>query len=77
LDIKAFELQTSVSGVQGESLTPYPRKQVQCELDYRNHGESILVFPNLKSITVSLDLGGPGGGSWLVESERRMELVNV
>jgi hypothetical protein len=77
LDIEAFELQTSASGFQGESPTPPPRKQVQSELDYRNHGESILVLPDLKSTTVSLDPGGPGGGPWLVESERRMELVNA
>jgi trafficking protein particle complex subunit 10 len=77
LDIKAFELQTSASGFQGESPTPPPRKQVQSELDCRNHGESILVLPDLKSTTVSLDPGGPGGGPWLVESERRIELVNA
>jgi hypothetical protein len=77
LDIKAFELQASTSGVQEDSTAPPPRKQVQSELDYRNHGESILVLPDLKTTTVSLDPGGPGGGSWLVESERRVELANV
>jgi hypothetical protein len=75
LDVKAFELQTST---QRKSRThSAPRKQVESELDYRNHGESILVLPDLKSTTVSLDPGGPGGGSWLVESERRVELANA
>ncbi|KAI9877272.1 MAG: hypothetical protein M1830_004355 [Pleopsidium flavum] len=41
-----------------------------CETDYRNQGDTILVLPNLKSSTVSLD---PGGSAWLVESERRVE----
>jgi len=81
LDVKAFEVQTSTPaptsglGVKQESANfPPARKQVQSELDYRNHGESVLVLPDLKSTTVSLDPGGPGGGSWLVESERRVEM---
>ncbi|KAJ5135657.1 uncharacterized protein N7515_004935 [Penicillium bovifimosum] len=55
------------------------RRSVPCEVDYRNHGESVLVLPDLKKTTVSLSAAGgshaPGGGSWLVDSERRAEEV--
>jgi len=44
-----------------------------CETDYRNQADAILVLPNLKSTTVSLDPGGPGGNAWLIDSERRVE----
>jgi hypothetical protein len=78
LDIKAFELHANTSRAPLESAgLPPPRKPLQSETDYRNHGESILVLPDLRSTTVSLDPGGPSGGSWLVESERRAELANA
>ncbi|KAJ5561836.1 hypothetical protein N7461_000597 [Penicillium sp. DV-2018c] len=55
------------------------RRSIPCEVDYRNHGESVLVLPDLKKTTVSLSAAGgshaPGGGSWLVDSERRAEEV--
>jgi hypothetical protein len=44
---------------------------VSCELDYRNSGETIHVVSNLKQVTVSLDAAGPGGGAWLLDSEKR------
>ncbi len=47
--------------------------QLHCETDYRNHADVMLVLPNLKSSTISLDPVGPGGSAWLVESERRVE----
>lgn len=74
LDIKTFVSlsETMHSGAAGTFLLP--RKQVPCEVDYHTHAETVLVLPDLKSTTVSLD-GGPGGGSRLVESERRIELV--
>lgn len=46
---------------------------LHCETDYRNQADVILVLPNLKSSTISLDPVGPGGSAWLVESERRIE----
>ncbi|KAL8668749.1 MAG: hypothetical protein Q9168_006635 [Polycauliona sp. 1 TL-2023] len=46
---------------------------VPCEVDYLDHGESILITPNLSSSTVSLESNGPGGGAWLVESKSRSE----
>jgi hypothetical protein len=85
------------------------RRSIPCEVDYRNHGETVLVLPDLKKTTVTLSqphkgssdepapwnqrhqpqaatsgveapvAGGgnhaAGGGSWLVDSERRMEEV--
>ncbi|BDD59745.1 hypothetical protein MAP00_004937 [Monascus purpureus] len=49
------------------------RRPVACEVDYRNHGETLLVIPDLRKTTVSLSPSGgqPGSGSWLVDSERR------
>ncbi len=49
------------------------RRPIACEVDYRNHGETLLVLPDLRATTVSLSLSGGGhGGSWLVDSERRV-----
>ncbi|PYH81481.1 TMEM1 family protein [Aspergillus uvarum CBS 121591] len=47
------------------------RRPIPCEIDYRNHGETVLVLPDLRTTTVSLSLsGGSHGGAWLVDSER-------
>ncbi|KAI9815803.1 MAG: hypothetical protein M1827_002199 [Pycnora praestabilis] len=51
------------------SSTPSPT--ITCETDYRNQGETILILPDVSSTTISLDPGGPGGGAWLLSSERR------
>ncbi|KAJ5480319.1 hypothetical protein N7530_005828 [Penicillium desertorum] len=60
------------------SMAP-ARRSIPCEVDYRNHGETVLVLPDLKKTTVSLSAAGgnhaAGGGSWLVDSERRTEEV--
>ncbi|CAG8896238.1 unnamed protein product [Penicillium nalgiovense] len=62
----------------GGSMAP-ARRSIPCEVDYRNHGETVLVLPDLKKTTVSLSAAGgnhaAGGGSWLVDSERRTEEV--
>lgn len=42
-----------------------------CETDYRNQGETVLVVPDLSSITISLDPHGSTSGAWLVESKSR------
>lgn len=59
------------------------RKQIPSEVDYRSHGETILVLPDLKKTTVSLPPTGStgsgaagAGGSWLVDSERRREVTS-
>jgi hypothetical protein len=46
------------------------RRQVPNEVDYKNHSETLLVLPDLKKTTVSLESGHPG----LIESERRIEV---
>ncbi|OQD92855.1 hypothetical protein PENSOL_c037G05552 [Penicillium solitum] len=60
------------------SMAP-ARRSIPCEVDYRNHGETVLVLPDLKKTTVSLSAAGgnhaAGGGSWLVDSERRTQEV--
>ncbi|KAL4915101.1 trafficking protein particle complex subunit 10 [Aspergillus aurantiobrunneus] len=48
------------------------RRPIGCEVDYRNHGETVLVLPDLQSTTVSLS--GEGHGAWLVDSERRVHV---
>ncbi|KAL8954816.1 MAG: hypothetical protein Q9183_006917, partial [Haloplaca sp. 2 TL-2023] len=40
-------------------------EDVQYEVDYRSQSESILVAPNLSSVTVSLD----AGEAWLVDTK--------
>lgn len=44
------------------------RRQVPNEVDYKNHAETILVLPDLRKTTVSLESGNPG----LIESESRI-----
>ncbi|PYH48467.1 putative TMEM1 family protein [Aspergillus saccharolyticus JOP 1030-1] len=52
------------------------RRPIPCEVDYRNHGETVLVLPDLRTTTVSLSLsGGSHGGAWLVDSERLHQSV--
>ncbi|KAJ5950381.1 TRAPP II complex TRAPPC10 [Penicillium vulpinum] len=82
LEIRTFfpsapQLPTSPPAAdQTGSMAP-ARRSIPCEVDYRNHGETVLVLPDLKKTTVSLSAAGgshaPGGGSWLVDSERRTE----
>lgn len=59
-------------------ITPVQRRQVPGEVDYRNHGETVLVLPDLQKTTVSLgssSTNGSHGGSWLVDSERRVDVL--
>ena len=44
---------------------------ITCETDYKNSGEIIRVISDARKTTVSLDASGPGGGAWLLETERR------
>ncbi|KAJ5166804.1 uncharacterized protein N7482_005585 [Penicillium canariense] len=61
--------------VTGALAGPAQRQSIACEVDYRNHGETVLVLPDLRKTTVSLSASGsPGGSSWLVDSERRAEV---
>ncbi|KAL4737975.1 trafficking protein particle complex subunit 10 [Aspergillus similis] len=46
------------------------RRPIGSEVNYRNHGETVLVLPDLRGTTVSLS--GGGQGSWLIDSERRV-----
>ena len=53
------------------TLNVAPLAVVTCETDYKNAGETIRVISNAQKTTVSLDASGPGGGAWLLETERR------
>lgn len=74
LDIKTFYLQASDPQ---ETFAPPQRRQVPSEVDYRSHAESVLVSPDLRQTTVNLDAssGSASGGSWLVDSERRLGIA--
>ena len=48
-----------------------------CDVDYENHGESLLVVSNASSTTVGFDHDGPSGGAWLVESESKQVTTMV
>lgn len=56
---------------------PIQKRQIPGEVDYRNHGETVLVLPDLQKTTVSMgsSTSGSHGGSRLVDSERRVESV--
>ncbi|KAL9122575.1 MAG: hypothetical protein Q9187_000868 [Circinaria calcarea] len=70
IDIRPDEQHEYEQDMRSPSLTPKP-PPLTCEIDYRNHGESILVVPNVSSTTVSLEPDGHGGGAWLVEAETK------
>lgn len=60
---------------------PVQRRQIAGEVDYRNHGETVQVLPDLQKTTVSLGSSsngshGGGAGAWLVDSERRIEQLS-
>ncbi|KAL4978400.1 trafficking protein particle complex subunit 10 [Aspergillus desertorum] len=57
-------------GIGPRQSVQVQRRPVGCEVDYRNHGETVLVLPDLRSTTVSLS--GGGQASWLIDSERRI-----
>ena len=66
---------------QKEGWLPYPSVEIReigddgqirdynCEMDWRNLGESIQVVGERKAITLSLDASGPGGGPLVLETE--------
>ena len=78
LDVKTFvSSQPSSSVSNSDPLSPPQRRQIPCELDYRNHGQTVLVSPDLRKTTISLDAtGNTGPGSWLVDSERRVGVAS-
>ncbi|TPR02137.1 WD domain, G-beta repeat family protein [Aspergillus niger] len=61
--------QSSTTASGGQMMSPNPGQPAA--VDYRNHGETVLVLPDLRTTTVSLSLsGGSHGGAWLIDSER-------
>jgi hypothetical protein len=77
LEIRTFfPAQTQLPTSPPADSAASSRRSVPCEVDYRNHGETVLVLPDLRKTTVSLSAsGGPAGaGSWLIDSERRAEV---
>ena len=75
LEIRTFFPSTS-QPLADPTAAP-PRRSIPCEVDYRNHSETVLVLPDLRKTTVTLSAAGghAGGGSWLIDSERRAEEV--
>lgn len=69
VELKAFVSQES----HRDSQQALQRRQVPSEVDYLNHSVTVLVTPNLKKTTVSLDVtGASGSGAWLIDSEQRV-----
>lgn len=58
----------TTTSVPSAPWTQQQRRQVPNEVDYKNHAETILVLPDLRKTTVSLESGNPG----LIESESRI-----
>lgn len=58
----------TTTSVPSAPWTQHQRRQVPNEVDYKNHAETILVLPDLRKTTVSLESGNPG----LIESESRI-----
>ncbi|KAJ5832647.1 hypothetical protein N7474_000958 [Penicillium riverlandense] len=74
LEIRTFVPSSTTQPPATSDLgAPQQRHPIPCEVDYRNHGETVLVLPDLRKTTVSLSAHG-GGASWLVDSERRAEV---
>ncbi|KAL1969346.1 hypothetical protein VTN77DRAFT_9539 [Rasamsonia byssochlamydoides] len=78
IDIKTFVASPAATtnaaaapagGPPGAAPLQHQRRTIHSELDYRSHGETVLVLPDLKKTTVSLE----PGGLWLVDSESRIE----
>ncbi|EED21634.1 TMEM1 family protein, putative [Talaromyces stipitatus ATCC 10500] len=59
---------TTPATVAAAPWTQQQRRQIPNEVDYKNHAETILVLPDLRKTTVSLESGSPG----LIESESRI-----
>ncbi|WEW55874.1 hypothetical protein PRK78_001308 [Emydomyces testavorans] len=58
---------------QLEPQLTFQRRPVFSEVDYRSHGVTVLVTPNLRKTTVSLEETGPSGsGPRLIDSEPRI-----
>ncbi|KMU75010.1 transmembrane protein 1 [Coccidioides immitis RMSCC 3703] len=69
VEVKTFVAQQS----QADPLALPQRRPISSEVDYRSHGMTILVTPNLSKTTVSVDMVGPSGsGAWLIDSEKRV-----
>jgi hypothetical protein len=50
-----------------------PKDQIAFEVDYRSQAKSVLVIPDLRETTVSLDTETTGGRILLVDSQKRQE----
>lgn len=76
LEIRTFL--PSTPPLSADPTAAPPRRSIPCEVDYRNHSETVLVLPDLRKTTVTLSAacGPTGGGSWLIDSERRAEEVH-
>jgi trafficking protein particle complex subunit 10 len=53
------------------SRTAPPKSQIAYEVNYKSQAKSVLVMPNLRETTVSLDTESAAGRSLLVDSRRR------
>ncbi|KAI9845623.1 MAG: hypothetical protein M1837_004597 [Sclerophora amabilis] len=68
-------LSESRGGISRDYAAPV-KPPLACEVQCRSQAQSILVLPNVRSATVSLDYLTPEGGASLVASERRVDEVS-
>lgn len=70
LDIQPIIPRQSSEDNTGEKET---ETMISCEVDYREHAQTIYIVPGMSSTTVSLDPSGSIGGAWLVEAKGRRD----
>ncbi|KAI4258004.1 MAG: hypothetical protein LQ352_001394 [Teloschistes flavicans] len=72
LEVRVAQVHDSTRGSRNSTDTMLG--DVACELDYLNQAGGILIVPNLRTSTVSLDGNtDAGGGAWLAESKNRSD----
>ena len=79
--LPGVDVKTFITGAKDGDGDGEQRRQISCEVDYRNHGETVVVSPDLSQTTVSLGVSAStdtqgGGGGWLVDSQRRSAVVS-
>ncbi|KAL8687628.1 MAG: hypothetical protein Q9224_005096 [Gallowayella concinna] len=65
--------ETHGQGARSDEVEEAADGAVECEMNYVEQSESILIIPNLHSSTMSLDYRNAGGEAWLLESKGRSE----
>ena len=68
--LPSIEIKCNTPDGDNSRIVP-PKGQIAFEVNYRSHAKSVLVIPNLRETTVSLDTETAGGRILLVDSRKR------